>query len=85
MKRYLLFWGPAYESSGGWRDLHGDFENIVDAIAEVPASCWYQIIDSQTMAVVVDDEKPDAFVERRKGERRKEKNCQTLDTSTSPG
>jgi hypothetical protein len=50
MKRYLVFCFDDYYPSGGWNDLHGEFDDIGAAFAD--ADNWpyenTQVIDTET-------------------------------------
>lgn len=51
MKRYLLFSGYEYESSGGAGDLVGDFETLESAVREkapIPEDQWAHVLDTET-------------------------------------
>jgi hypothetical protein len=56
MKKYLLFQYNEYEPSGGWYDLHGDFENIEDAKAAIVKDGWH-IVDIELQEIVFDSSK----------------------------
>ena len=56
-KRYLLFAGPDYYPAGGWRDLMGDYDDPVPAVAEgkrlrksrsMYRTDWWEVIDLET-------------------------------------
>jgi hypothetical protein len=62
MKRYLAFAGETYESSGGWNEFVGDFD---DAQSATDAACekaketnalrhWWHVVDSSTKQIIAD-------------------------------
>lgn len=64
MKAFLLFGGNDYDALGGWRDFHGDFDDIPPAETHAEThsdemcnmegeySAWAHIIDRSTGKVV---------------------------------
>jgi hypothetical protein len=56
MKKYLLFGGDTYYPSGGWSDLKGTGDEVIDLIEQVAMSQeifgWWQIVDITTMEIV---------------------------------
>jgi len=67
-QRYLLFSGAYYEAQGGWRDLDGAYESIDAAkIAhEAFKEDWAQIVDTQTMKVVLEYDTKEIYVPKYK-------------------
>jgi hypothetical protein len=52
MKRYLLFSGDFYYTSGGWNDFVDSFDSVEEAFNSPKAkntnTSWFQIVDSTT-------------------------------------
>lgn len=63
VEKYLLFSGDPYEvSEGGFEDLIGSYDTIIDAELEFEANAragdWGQIVEHSTMELVKELEKP---------------------------
>jgi hypothetical protein len=51
MNRYLLFAGENYYTSGGTRDLIGDYPSMeiaIEALGEIKHANWFNILDTET-------------------------------------
>ena len=61
MKKYLLFGGVTYYPNGGWSDLKGAADEVIDLIEQVAMSYetlgWWQIVDVTTMEIVKEKKK----------------------------
>ena len=57
MKRFLLFCGATYYPNRAWHDFAGDYDTLIEALCGPYANeDWYQIVDTETMKVVKENE-----------------------------
>ena len=63
MKRFLLFYGPIGEATGGWDDFASDHDSIEHATAEAEKqkrfADWWHVVDTATGEYVANA--PDGF------------------------
>jgi hypothetical protein len=52
LKRYLVFSGDRHYPNGGWHDFRGSYASLKKARAAGRPGDWWQIVDSQTGAIV---------------------------------
>lgn len=53
MQRYVLFAGSNHYPEGGWKDMVGSFDGLIDAVAGIPRDAdWWHVLDTKLGEIV---------------------------------